>query len=82
MAVSPLQWLGSGLRLVLTVGKESCDYAHSNAGEFNDVSKLDFSPIPDCVGYTSVSFPKEEGSTVAFASGKNGKIAKIYFNKH
>ncbi len=73
VAVAPAHW--SGPRVVLAVGKESCDFAL--ATDDDGAADLDFSPVADCTGFTSVTFPKEEGAKHAFASGVEGRIARV-----
>ena len=94
MAVSPEGWVGpvghDNQRLVLAVGKESCDYAFhdddssssssSHHSVHHGIGGIDFHPIEDCPGFTSVSFPKADRSSTAFASGYDGKMAKLTFH--
>ena len=90
MAVSPKGWVGpvghDNQRLVLAVGKESCDFAfHDDSSADSDshgngIGGLDFHPIENCPGFTSVSFPRAERSSTAFASGYDGKMAKLKFH--
>ena len=84
--MSPQGWVTpvghAGQRLVLAVGKESCDFAFHNESSSSDggLDSLDFHLIEDCPGFTSVSFPRADGSSVAFASGYDGKVAKLQFH--
>ena len=90
MAVSPKEWVGPvghvNHRLVLAVGKESCDFAFHddssdhNHGHHGGIGGLDFHPIEECPGFTSVSFPRAASSSTAFASGYDGKMAKLRFH--
>ena len=91
--MSPQGWVGpvghSTHRLILAVGKESCDFAyhddasahshHGHGGHEHGISSLDFHPIENCPGFTSVSFPRAARSSAAFASGYDGKMAKLIF---
>ena len=99
VAVSPQGWVGpvghSTHRLILAVGKESCDFAyhddasahshHGHGGKIavvqgdHGIGGLDFRPIENCPGFTSVSFPRAARSSAAFASGYDGKMAKLIF---
>ena len=60
--------------LVLTCGKDSCDYS-------SDLEGRGFEPMStsDGRGFYSVSVAKD-GSGAAFASGPDGRLAKLVFN--
>ena len=68
-----VSFLGSS-SLVLTCGKDSCDYSY-------DVLAEGFSPMEadDGAGFSAVAAAKD-GSAEAFATGNNGRLAKLVFS--
>jgi hypothetical protein len=67
VAVAPRGWSGAIPGLILTVGKESCDFAHYNDGARHMIPELYFAPMDDdCEGFTSVSFPPKSWLATPF----------------